>query len=171
MKQDKQKIQFAGNRPPLTYKDNSLRACLKRHEVRDERVLTLFAELVAASGLERALAAQPCTVLVPHNLALARFQRPANQEALKQFIRHHVLDGRLTLGGPGSKERYTFPGNGQVRTRGGHLLKVERGNGIWLVTGSAPGFARVLTADLPFTNGVFHVLDRTTPIALASRID
>ena len=139
---------------------------------KSERVLTVFAELIEASGLERVLAAQPYTIFAPHNAAFARFKRPPTQEALKQFIWDHFLDGKLTLGGPGSKERYTFPRDGQVRTRAGHLLKVERGgDGKWLLTGGAPGAARILETDLPFATGVFHLLDRTAPVSTPTRID
>ena len=167
MRQD-EKIRFGG-RLPLNFKDNGLVANLKRCERpfqgKSEHVLTVFAELIEASGLERALAAQPYTILAPHNAAFARFKRPTTPEALKSFVWDHVLLGRLTLGGAGSKERYTFPRDGQVRTVSGQLLKVERGgDGKWLLTSGAPGAARILETDLPFATGVFHVLDRMVAI-------
>lgn len=170
-----EKIRF-GSRIPLNFKDNGLCANLRRYERpyqgKRERVLTVFAELIEASGLERALAAQPYTILAPHNAAFARFKRPSNPEALKQLVWDHVLEGRLTLGGPGSRERYTFPRDGQVRTRAGHLVKVERGgDGKWLILGSGMGGARVLEPDQAFENGVFHVLDRLAPVSSATRID
>lgn len=154
-----------GERPKLEFKDSGLVASLRRVERpfqgKNERVLTAFAELIEASGLERALAAQPYTILAPHNAAFARFKRPATPEALKTFVWDHVLAGRLTLGGAGSKERYTFPRDGQVRTVSGQLLKVERGgDGKWLLTGGAPGAARILETDLPFATGIFHPMDR-----------
>jgi uncharacterized surface protein with fasciclin (FAS1) repeats len=164
MRQD-EKITRFGERPKLEFKDNGLVASLRRVERpfqgKSEHVLTVFVELIEASGLERALAAQPYTVLVPHNAALARLKRPATPEALKRFIWGHVLEGRQTLGGATSKERYTLPRDGQVRTQAGGLLKVERGgDGKWLVTGGALGVARVLETDLPYETGVFHLLDR-----------
>ena len=174
MRQD-EKIRFGG-RGPITFRDNGLMANLKRCERpfqgRNERVLATFAELIEASGLERALKAQPYTILAPHNAALARFQRPAKLETLKTFIWDHVIEGRLTLGGSGSKERYTFPRDGQVRTMAGHQLKVERGgDGKWLITGGAPGVARILETDLAFETGVIHLLDRVSPVSTPTRID
>jgi uncharacterized surface protein with fasciclin (FAS1) repeats len=170
-----EKIRF-GARPKLEFKDNGLLASLRRVERpvqgKNERILSLFAELIEASGLERALSARPFTLLVPHNAALARFQRPAKLEQLKSFIWDHVLEGRLTLGGPGSKERYTFPRDGQVRTMAGHQLRVERGgDGKWLLTGGAPGAVRILETDLLFEPGVLHVLERITPVSTPTRID
>jgi uncharacterized surface protein with fasciclin (FAS1) repeats len=174
MRQD-EKIRFGG-RLPLNFKNNGLVANLKRYERpfqgKTERVLTVFAELIEASGLERALAAQPYTIFAPHNAALARFKRPTTPEALKSFIWDHVVAGRLTLGAPGSKERYTFPRDGQVRTMAGHQLKVERGgDGKWLLTGGAPGAVRFLETDLPFGSGVFHILERLAPVSTPTRID
>lgn len=165
-----------GERPKLAFKDTGLLASLRRVERpvqgKNERILTVFAELIEASGLERALSARPYTFLVPHNAALARFQRPAKLEQLKSFVWDQVVEGRLTLGGAGSKERYTFPRDGQVRTMAGHLLKVERGgDGRWLVTGGAPGAVRILETDLPFEPGIFHVLERLAPVSTPTRID
>lgn len=165
-----------GERPRLEFKDSGLLASLRRVERpvqgKSERILTAFAELIEASGLERALSARPFTLLVPHNASLARFKRPATPEQLKSFVWDQVVEGRLTLGGPGSKERYTFPRDGQVRTMAGHLLKVERGgDGRWLVTGGAPGAVRILEIDLPFEPGVFHILERLAPVSAPTRID
>lgn len=169
MRQD-EKVRFGG-RAPLTFKDNGLVATLRRYG-KTEHPLTGFAELVEVSGLERALKARPYTLLVPQNAALAGFKRPPTPEALKTFIWDHVVEGRLTLGGPGSRERYTFPRDGRFKTMAGHQLTVARGgDGKWLITGGAPGAARVMEVDLPFEPGVLHVIDRTSPVSTPTRID
>jgi uncharacterized surface protein with fasciclin (FAS1) repeats len=172
----KEKIQRIGTRPGIAFKDNRLLANLRRYEHsyqgKPERVLTIFAELIEASGLERALNSLPYTIFAPHNAAFARFKRPATQEALKQFIWDHVVEKRLTLGGGSSKERNQFPRDSEFRNMGGHLLKMGQGqDGTFFLTGGGPGPVRILETDIAFETGIIHFIERFTPVSTPTRID
>ncbi|WP_309718612.1 fasciclin domain-containing protein [Armatimonas sp.] len=172
----KESLPHLGGRIRVVPKDNRLLANLRRYERsyqgKPERVLTVFAELIEASGLERALNVLPYTIFAPHNAAFARFKRPATQEALKQFIWDHVVEKRLTIGGGTSRERNQFPREGEFRNMGGHLLKMNQGqDGTFFLTGGGPGPVRILETDIAFETGIIHFIERFTPVSTPTRID
>lgn len=131
--------------------------------------LTTLATAIDAADLEATLNGPgPFTLFAPTNAAFAALPagtlqtllQPANQAALQDLLRYHVLAGNVS-----SATAVGLPGATTVQ--GGELIIDSVGGGLYL------NDARVTTADVAATNGVIHVIDAvlTPPVSVADTLE
>ena len=114
---------------------------------------TLVSALRAADLVGALEGKGPFTVFAPNNAAFAKLPpgtledllKPENKKKLAKLLKHHVVSGRITAAEVKS---------GTVKTLDGGKVEVAVDNG-------RVGFggAKVISADLPASNGVIHVID------------
>ncbi|HIK32661.1 MAG TPA: fasciclin domain-containing protein [Oscillatoriales cyanobacterium M59_W2019_021] len=118
----------------------------------NESFSTLTAALEAAGLLETLSGAGPFTVFAPTNEAFAalpegtleEWLKPENQEALIEILTYHVVPGKVMS---------ADLADGEVTTVQGSPVTIDLSNGVMV------GNANVVTADIPASNGVIHVID------------
>lgn len=114
---------------------------------------TLVAAVKAAGLVETLSGSGPFTVFAPTDAAFAalpagtveKLLLPENIESLKKVLTYHVVSGKLPA------KRLS---SGSVSTVEGSPVKVNVKTGKVTVNG-----AKVISADVPTSNGVIHVID------------
>lgn len=114
---------------------------------------TLVTAVKAAGLVETLSGPGPFTVFAPTDAAFAalpagtleKLLLPENIESLKKVLTYHVVSGKL----PAKRLR-----SGSVATAEGSPVKVQVKMGKVTVNG-----AKVVSADVPTSNGVIHVID------------
>ncbi|HEY7477452.1 MAG TPA: fasciclin domain-containing protein [Actinomycetota bacterium] len=118
-----------------------------------------LAAAVDAAGLDQTLSSDgPYTVFAPTDEAfdalpagtLDDLLRPANQDQLAAILTYHVVAGAVTSGDLSS---------GPVTTVNGADATVSVDGGTVTIADDQGDVARVVTADIPASNGVIHVID------------
>ena len=117
---------------------------------------TLVTAVKAAGLVETLKGDGPFTVFAPNDHAFARLPegtvenllKPENKEQLRSILTFHVVSGAKTS---------CSLSNGEIGTVNGSHLKVKRwGNHLFLNS----NYARVREADVRFSNGIVHVIDK-----------
>ena len=117
---------------------------------------TLVAAVKAAGLVETLKGDGPFTVFAPNDHAFARLPKgtvenllkPENKEQLKSILTFHVV---------GDAKTSCSLRSGEITTVNGAHLKVKRwGNHLFLNN----NYARVREADVRFSNGIVHVIDK-----------
>ncbi len=118
-----------------------------------------LAAAVEAAGLGETLSGSgPYTVFAPTDEAFAALPegtldellQPANQDQLAAILTYHVVAGEVMSGDLSS---------GDVATVNGADATVSVEGGVVTITDGQGDVARVVTADIPASNGVIHVID------------
>ncbi|HKN81046.1 MAG TPA: fasciclin domain-containing protein [Actinomycetota bacterium] len=118
-----------------------------------------LAAAVEAVGLGETLSGSgPYTVFAPTDEAFAALPegtldellKPANQDQLAAILTYHVVAGEVMSGDLSS---------GEVATVNGADATVSVEGGVVTITDGQGDVARVVTADIPASNGVIHVID------------
>ena len=118
-----------------------------------------LAAAVEAAGLGETLSgAGPYTVFAPTDDAfaalpegtLAELLQPANRDQLTAILTYHVVAGEVRSGDLSSGEVTTVSGADATVSVNGASVTVTDGGG---------DMAEVVTADIPASNGVIHVID------------
>lgn len=108
----------------------------------------------------------PFTLFAPRDAAfaalpegeLARLMEPDNKPELVRLLNGHLVTG--SLGGTLAEAVAAGGGRARFATAAGSILTVlPAGDGGFLVVDDSGAQARVVTADLPMTNGQVHSLD------------
>jgi len=116
--------------------------------------LTTLVTAVKAAGLVETLQGTgPFTVFAPTDAAFAKLPKdtlenllkPENKEKLVAILTYHVVPGKV----PAADVK-----SGEVKTVNGKKLDVKVTGGVVTVDG-----AKVLTTDIPASNGVIHLID------------
>ncbi|XP_041456586.1 transforming growth factor-beta-induced protein ig-h3-like [Lytechinus variegatus] len=127
----------------------------------DNKAFSVIVDLVSQAGLKEELESDPITVIVPTNDAFQALPSGVlddlkrNNDKLRNLLRYHVI----------SDVRYSVSlSSGQrIRASQGDEISVTRNNEDQIVLNEqseqseAP---RVISRDIPTTNGVIHVVDR-----------
>jgi uncharacterized surface protein with fasciclin (FAS1) repeats len=114
-----------------------------------------LATAVAAAGLVETLQGTgPFTVFAPSDAAFAAIQmdvdnllKPENKAQLAKVLTYHVVSGKVMAA--------DLRDGQEVTTVQGSTLKVSIRDGKVMIGG-----ANVITADVPASNGVVHVIDK-----------
>jgi uncharacterized surface protein with fasciclin (FAS1) repeats len=114
---------------------------------------TLVAAVKAADLVKTLQGTGPFTVFAPTDAAFAKLPKgtledllkPENKEKLTAILTYHVVPGKV----PAADVK-----SGEVKTVNGKKLDVKVTGGVVTVDG-----AKVLTTDIPASNGVIHLID------------
>ncbi len=114
-----------------------------------------LATAVAAAGLVATLQGTgPFTVFAPSDAAFAAIQmdvdnllKPENKAQLAKVLTYHVVSGKVMAA--------DLRDGQEVTTVQGSILRVSINNGKVMING-----ANVITANVPASNGVVHVIDK-----------
>jgi len=114
---------------------------------------TLVAAVKAADLVKTLQGTGPFTVFAPTDAAFAKLPKgtldnllkPENKEKLAAILTYHVVPGKV----PAADVK-----SGEVKTVNGKKLDVKVTGGVVTVDG-----AKVLTTDIPASNGVIHLID------------
>jgi uncharacterized surface protein with fasciclin (FAS1) repeats len=114
---------------------------------------TLVVAVKAADLVKTLQGTGPFTVFAPTDAAFAKLPKgtldnllkPENKEKLAAILTYHVVSGKVLAADVKS---------GEVKTVNGKKLDVKVTGGVVTVDG-----AKVLTTDIPASNGVIHLID------------
>jgi len=114
---------------------------------------TLVTAVKAADLVETLQGPGPFTVFAPTDAAFAKLPKetlesllkPENKEKLSAILTYHVVPGKVMAADVKS---------GEVKTVNGEKLDIKVTGGVVTVDG-----AKVLTTDIPASNGVIHLID------------
>jgi len=119
----------------------------------NSNLTTLVAALKAGDLVATLQGTGPYTVFAPTNAAFASIQptvdsllKPANKSKLQSVLKYHVV--------PGIYMAADLKDGQLLKTAEGETLKVSIKNGVVKING-----ATVVTADVPASNGVVHVIN------------
>lgn len=118
-----------------------------------KNLTTLVAAVKAADLVETLQGAGPFTVFAPTDAAFAKLPpetladllKPENKEKLVAILTYHVVPGKIMAADVKAEE---------VKTANGKDLDIKVKDGVVTVGG-----AKVLTTDIPASNGVIHLID------------
>ncbi len=123
-------------------------------EIASESAKTLAAAVTAAGLVETLQGTGPFTVFVPTDAAFAAIQKdvdnllkPENKAKLSTVLTYHVVSGKTMAA--------DLQDGQELTTVQGSKLKVSIKNGKVMING-----ANVVTADVPASNGVIHLIDK-----------
>lgn len=123
-------------------------------EIASESAKTLAAAVTAAGLVETLQGAGPFTVFAPTDAAFAAIQKdvdnllkPENKAKLAKILTYHVVSGNVMAA--------DLKDGQMVTTVEGSKLKVTIKDGKVMIDG-----ANVISADIPASNGVIHVIDK-----------
>jgi transforming growth factor-beta-induced protein len=122
--------------------------------IASESAKTLAAALTAAGLVETLQGTGPFTVFAPTDAAFAAIQKdvdlllkPENKAKLSSILTYHVVSGKAMAA--------DLKDGQELITVEGSKLKVSIKNGKVMING-----ANVISADIPASNGVIHVIDK-----------
>jgi len=118
-----------------------------------KNLTTLVTAVKAAELVETLQGAGPFTVFAPTDAAFAKLPKetladllkPENKEKLVAILTYHVVPGKIMAADVKA---------GEVTTANGKELEIKVKDGVVTVDG-----AKVLTTDIPASNGVIHLID------------
>lgn len=123
-------------------------------EIASESAKTLAAAVTAAGLVETLQGAGSFTVFAPTDAAFAAIQKdvdnllkPENKAKLAKILTYHVVSGNVMAA--------DLKDGQMVTTVEGSKLKVTIKDGKVMIDG-----ANVISADIPASNGVIHVIDK-----------
>ena len=123
-------------------------------EIASESAKTLAAAVTAAGLVETLQGTGPFTVFAPTDAAFAAIQKdvdnllmPENKAKLTNVLTYHVVSGKAMAA--------DLQDGQELTTVQGSKLKVSIKNGKVMING-----ANVITADVPASNGVIHLIDK-----------
>lgn len=123
-------------------------------DIAAESAKTLAAAVTAAGLVETLKGTGPFTVFAPTDAAFAEIQpdidnllKPENKEQLSKILTYHVVSGKTMAA--------DLKDGQMITTVEGTMLKVTISNGKVMING-----ANVISADIPASNGVIHVIDK-----------
>jgi uncharacterized surface protein with fasciclin (FAS1) repeats len=123
-------------------------------DIASESAKTLAAALTAAGLVETLQGSGPFTVFAPTDAAFAAIQKdvdkllkPENKAKLSSILTYHVVSGKAMAA--------DLTDGQELTTVQGSKLKVSIKNGKVMING-----ANVISADIPASNGVIHVIDK-----------
>ena len=123
-------------------------------DIASESAKTLAAAVTAAGLVETLKGMGPFTVFAPTDLAFAAIQsdvdkllKPENKGQLSKILTYHVVSGKTMAADLKDGQMLT--------TVEGTMLKVTIKDGKVMING-----ANVVSADIPASNGVIHVIDK-----------
>lgn len=123
-------------------------------EIASESAKTLAAAVTAAGLVETLQGTGPFTVFAPTDAAFAAIQKdvdnllkPENKAKLSTVLTYHVVSGKTMAA--------DLQDGQELTTVQGSKLKVSIKNGKVMING-----ANVVTADVPASNGVIHLIDK-----------
>ena len=122
--------------------------------IASESAKTLAAAVTAAGLIETLQGAGPYTVFAPTDAAFADIQKdvdnlmkPENKTKLSKILTYHVISGKTMAA--------DLQDGQMITTVEGSKLKVTIKDGKVMING-----ANVISADIPASNGVIHVIDK-----------
>ena len=115
---------------------------------------TLTAAINAADLAETLKGSGPFTVFAPTDAAFAKLPagtvenllKPENRDRLAAILTYHVVPGKVTAAEVTQLD--------EAKTANGRMIDVSTSGGIMMVND-----AKVITADIPASNGIIHVID------------
>jgi len=123
-------------------------------DIAAESAKTLAAAVTAAGLVETLKGSGPFTVFAPTDAAFAAIQsdvdnllKPENKAQLSKILTYHVVSGKTLAA--------DLKDGQMITTVEGTTLKVTITNGKVMING-----ANVISADIPASNGVIHVIDK-----------
>jgi transforming growth factor-beta-induced protein len=123
-------------------------------DIASESAKTLTAAVTAAGLVETLQGSGPFTVFAPTDAAFADIQKdvdnllkPENKAKLAKVLTYHVVSGKAMAA--------DLTDGQELTTVQGSKLKVSIKNGKVMING-----ANVISADIPASNGVIHVIDK-----------